>query len=224
MQQAGLVQRVQQLVRERLLQAYHTVQVDPHHYLIHLRQAHGLQVASYTELRNMDLRALDSIAASTIRGARKIAAVEGAGLGFGGLMTLLPDLGILAAISVRTVQKIGLIYGFPYLTDEEKSEMWIAMAAAAGVDISRDLFERRILQRFAPRVIESIAAKVGAELAEKSVARVVPVLSSALGATLNYYFVQGWGRRALRHYRSKNLELRAPQITTSPPVVGVLGP
>jgi len=218
MQQAGLVQRVQQLVRERLMQAYRTVQVDPHSFLLQLRAAHGLRVSSYAELRTADLRILDSVAESTIRAARKIAAVEGAGLGFGGVLTLLPDLGILSAISVRTVQKLGLIYGFEYTTDEEKAELWVAMAAAAGVDISRELFERKVLQRFAPRVIERIAAQVGVEIAEKSVARVIPVLSSALGATLNYYFVQGWGRRALHHYRQKNLDLRARPATPQLPV------
>jgi hypothetical protein len=200
---------VQELVRERLLQAYHAIEVDPQAFLIQVRNAHGLQVSSYEELRDFDLRALDQVAGSTIRAARKIAAVEGAGLGFGGFATLLPDFGILAAISVRTVQKIGLTYGFLYCTDEEKAEMWIALATAAGADISRDLLERKILRRFVPRVIETIAAKVGVEVAEKSLARVVPVLSSALGATLNYYFVQGWGQRAQRHYRQKNLDLRA---------------
>ena len=214
---SGLVHRVQQMVRERLLQAYNTVQVDPEHFLHHLRQAHGLQVTTYGELRALDIRLLDSLAKSTIRGARKIAAVEGAGLGFGGMLTLLPDISILAAISVRTVQKLSLIYGFEYSTDEEKAELWIALATAAGLDISREMFEKEVLQRFVPRVIERIAAKVGAEVAEKWVARVVPVLSSALGAGLNYYFVKGWGERAMRHFRQKNLEWRAPQTAPALP-------
>src|SRR5437588_9379440 len=162
----SLVHRVQQMVRTRLLQAYDTVQVEPGHFLQQLRRAHGLQVNSYRELQAMDIRVLDSIARSTIRGARKIAAVEGAGLGFGGMLTLLPDIGILAAISVRTVQKLSLIYGFEYSTDEERAELWLALATAAGVDITRDLVEKEVIERFVPRVVERIAAKVGVEVAE----------------------------------------------------------
>jgi len=206
----SLVHRVQQMVRTRLLQAYDTVQVEPGHFLQQLRRAHGLQVNSYRELQAMDIRVLDSIARSTIRGARKIAAVEGAGLGFGGMLTLLPDIGILAAISVRTVQKLSLIYGFEYSTDEERAELWLALATAAGVDITRDLVEKEVIERFVPRVVERIAAKVGVEVAEKWVGRIVPVLSSGIGAALNYYFVKGWGERAMRHFRQKNLQWRSP--------------
>jgi uncharacterized protein (DUF697 family) len=209
MANTSLVERVQQMVRGRLLQAYHTVQVDPGRFLLQLREAHGLQVSSYRDLRTVDVRVLDSVARSTIRGARKIAAVEGAGLGFGGMLTLLPDVGILAAISVRTVQKLSLIYGFEYTTDEEQSELWLALATAAGVDVTRELVEKGVLERFVPRVVERIAAKVGVEIAEKWVGRIVPVLSSGIGATLNYYFVKAWGERAMRHFRAKNIAFRA---------------
>ena len=43
-------------------------------------------------------------------------------------------MGILSAITLRTVQKLSLIYGFPYNTDAEVTELWIAMASAAGVE------------------------------------------------------------------------------------------
>lgn len=58
----------------------------------------------------------------------RIAAAEGAGLGMGGMLTIIPDLGILAAITVRMIQKLSLIYGFPYNTDQEEAELWVAAA------------------------------------------------------------------------------------------------
>jgi uncharacterized protein (DUF697 family) len=216
MANTSLVHRVQQVIRTRLLQAYHTVQVDPGRFFLQLREAHGLRINSYRDLRTLDLGVLDSVARSTIRGARKIAAVEGAGLGFGGMLTLLPDISILAAISVRTVQKLSLIYGFEYTTDEEQSELWLALATAAGVDVTRELVEKEVLERFVPRVVERIAARVGVEVAEKWAGRIVPVLSSGIGATLNYYFVKAWGERAMRHFRQKNLQWRSPALMSAP--------
>ena len=68
-----------------------------------------------------------------------MAAAEGAGLGMGGMFTMLPDLGILAAITMRMIQKLSLIYGFPYNTEEEEAELWVAAASAAGVDIGREI-------------------------------------------------------------------------------------
>ena len=103
----------------------------------------------------------------------KLAAAEGAGFGLGGILTIVPDLGILSAITMRTIQKLSLIYGFELNTDDEIAELWIAAASAAGVDISRELLEKEVVNRFVPRVIQRIAAKVGAEVTEKWMGRLI---------------------------------------------------
>jgi len=67
----------------------------------------------------------------------------------GGLLTF-PDLGILSAITLRTIQKLSLLYGFEFNTDEETADLWVAAASAAGVDISRELIEKEIVNKFFP--------------------------------------------------------------------------
>ena len=135
---------------------------------------------------------------TVIRSGMKMAAAEGAGFGLGGLLTIVPDLGILSAITMRTIQKLSLVYGFELNTDEEIAELWIAAASAAGVDISRELLEKEVVNRFVPKVIQRIAAKASAEVVEKWAGRLIPVASSAIGCALNYYFVRAWGQRAMR--------------------------
>ena len=149
----------------------------------------------------------------------KVAAVEGAGFGLGGLMTIVPDLGILSAITMRTIQKLSLVYGFEFNTDDEMAELWIAAASAAGVDISRDLLEKEVINKFVPRVIQRIAAKASAEVVEKWAGRVIPLASSAIGAALNYWFVRAWGERAKAHFRQRHLLARqqAPRAEVLPP-------
>jgi len=195
-------------MRNAFMKAYETVRVDPQNYLQHLRVAYGLPALTYDGVYSVDLTILDQIAEETIRGSMRIAAAEGAGLGFGGMFTILPDLGILAAITIRMIQKLSLIYGFAYNTEQEEAELWIAAASAAGVDISRDLVERRMVAKFIPRVIQRIAASASAEMVEKWAARLIPVVSSALGAGLNYYFMRVWGQRAVSHFRQRHLEAR----------------
>ena len=126
----------------------------------------------------------------------KIAAVEGAGLGLGGVATLVPDLSILAGITLRMIQKLSLLYGFEFNTDEEMADLWIAVASAAGVDISRELLEKEVVSRFVPKVIQRIAVSASAEAVEKWSGRFIPVVSSFLGAGLNYYFVRAWSADA----------------------------
>ena len=200
--------RVEDAVRQAFLKAYDTIKVDPQNYLEHLRIAYNLPALTYHGVYSVNPEVLDRIAEETIRAHMRMAAAEGAGLGLGGLLTMLPDLGILAGITLRMIQKLSLLYGFAYNTDEEEAELWIAAASAAGVDISRELVEKQFVKRFVPRVIQRIAVTASGEIVEKWTARLIPIVSSAIGAGLNYYFVKVWGERAIGHFRQKHLQLR----------------
>ncbi len=206
----GLVRRaVEAAIRRGFKKAFKTIAVSPQDYLFQLRAAHDLPVQSYQGMFTLPIDALDDVARQTIRASMKLGAAEGAGFGLGGIFTLIPDLSILSAITMRMIQKLSLIYGFEFNTDEEQAELWIAAATAAGVDISRELLEKQVVKKFVPRVMQRIAAKASTEVAEKWVGRLVPLASSAIGAALNYYFVRGWGRRAMAHFRERHLQMRA---------------
>lgn len=214
-----LRRRVEGALRAGFTKAYHTIEVNPEKYLEHLRMSYDLPALTYDGVFSVPTHVLDEIAADTITASMRMAAAEGAGLGMGGMFTLVPDLGILSAITLRLIQKLSLIYGFPYNTEQEQAELWIAAASAAGVDISRDLLERQLVSRFVPKVIERIAAKASAEIVEKWAARVIPLVSGVIGAGLNYYFVRVWGERALGHFRQKHWEarrLKQPQAIQLP--------
>jgi hypothetical protein len=203
-----LRRRVETALMSGFTRAYATVRVDPEKFLLQLRTAYRVPISGYHGVFSLEMGELDSVADSIIRSGMKVAAIEGAGLGLGGLMTIVPDLGILSAITMRTIQKLSLLYGFEFNTDDEIAELWIAAASAAGVDISRDLLEKEVLNKFVPRVIERIAARASTEVVEKWAGRVIPLASAAIGAGLNYWFVRAWGRRAQAHFRARHLQLR----------------
>jgi len=203
-----LRRRAEGAIRSGLARAYETIRVDPERFLFQLRAAYGLPIVTFHGVYSVEMSRLDDAAESVIRGGMKLAAAEGAGLGLGGILTIVPDLGILSAITMRTIQKLSLIYGFEMNTDEEIAELWIAAASAAGVDISRELLEKEVVNRFVPKVIQRIAARASAEVVEKWAGRLIPIASSAIGCALNYYFVRAWGERALAHFRKKHQETR----------------
>ncbi len=203
-------------IRKAFTRAYHTIKVDPDKYMEHLRMSYGLPAITYDGVFGVEMHTLDHIAEETIRASMKLAAAEGAGLGMGGMFTVLPDLGILSAITMRMIQKLSLIYGFPYNTEEEEAELWVAAASAAGVDIGRELVEKQVVSKFVPRVIQRIAVRTSAEIAEKWTARLIPVVSGAIGAGLNYYFVRVWGERALGHFRQRHLAARRQHERVEP--------
>jgi uncharacterized protein (DUF697 family) len=203
-----LKSRVEEDLRRGFTHAYETVKVDPSKFLLQLQAGYGLPITTYQGVYSVDLGLLDSVANDVTHASMKIAAAEGAGLGLGGLITLVPDLSILAGITLRAVQKLSLVYGFEYNSDNEIAELWMAAASAAGVDISREVLEKEVINRFVPRVIQRIAVKASTEVVEKWAGRVIPIASSVIGAGLNYYFVRAWGERAQVHFRQKHLALR----------------
>ena len=172
----GWIQRgLEGAIRRGFMRAYKTVKVDPDKYLEHLRMAYDLPALTYDGVYSVSPEMLDHIAAQTIRASMRMAGASGAGFGMGGMFTIVPDLGILSAVTLRMLQKLSLIYGFSYNTEEEESELWIAAASAAGVDISRELLEKQFVSKFVPRVIQRIAVKASGEIVEKWTARLIPV-------------------------------------------------
>ena len=208
--------RVENGLRSGFQHAYETVKVDPNKFLLQLRATYGVPINSFQGIYSVDVSLLDDLANRVIRSGMKLAAAEGAGFGLGGILTMVPDLSILAGITLRTIQKLSLIYGFEYNTEEETAELWIAAASAAGVDISREVLEKEVVNRFVPKVIQRIAVQASKEAVEKWSGRVIPIASSAIGAGLNYYFVRAWGDRAKTHFREKHLELRRRRIAAEP--------
>lgn len=202
-EQSWIRRRVEGALTSGLERAYQSVKVDPQHFLQEIRAGHGLQVRSIQDMSLLPREVLHGLADDTIATSMKLAAMEGLGLGFGGVFTLVPDMGILAAISLRMVQKLSLIYGFEYATEQEMAELWIGMATAAGLDVAKDVVEKQLVARFVPKLIQQIAAKASAEVVEKWAARIVPVISGVLGGALNYYFIKQWGRRAKAHYEQR---------------------
>jgi hypothetical protein len=90
------------------------------------------------------------------------------------------------------------------------------------VDISREVLEKEVVNRFVPRVIRAITAQASKEIVEKWAGRLIPLVSSAIGAGLNYYFVRAWGERAQRHFREKHLQLRQQLALAGAPQTPVL--
>jgi hypothetical protein len=190
-------------VRAGFRRAYRQVRLNPDEYLHHVRRVYDLPIERWSDVHRIDERRIQLPADRIVSASAKAAALEGIGLGIGGFASILPDMGILAAIVVRMLQKLSLVYGFEYSTQEEVAALWLAAASAAGLDFGRDFLEKQAVERLVPRIIDRVAVKFGAEVAEKWVGRLVPVVSAGIAGMLNYYLVRSWGRRAQKHFMER---------------------
>jgi uncharacterized protein (DUF697 family) len=198
------------LMRFGMRRGLRSVEVNPDDFRRQLSQKHGLWLPNFARMHDVPLERLDMIAAQLIRDASRLAAAEGAGFGLGGMITVIPDAGLLTAITLRLIQRLCLLYGFEAKGSDARLELWIAAAAASGMDYGKDLAEKQLIEKLAPRLAKRLAVKIGQEAAEKWVGRLIPLASSAIGGALNFSFVRGWGRRVQRNLRARYLAERAP--------------
>jgi len=196
-------------LRFGMLRGLRSVEIDPEDFRKYLSQKHELWVPHFGRMKDVPLDKLDAIADRLIHDAQRLALAQGAGFGLGGIMTLVPDAGLLTVITLRLIQRLCLLYGFEEKGTDQRIELWMAAAAAAGIDFSKDLAEKQMVEKLAPRLAGRLAVRIGEESAEKWVGRMVPLASSAIGGALNYTFVRSWGRRVQRHLREKHLAERA---------------
>jgi hypothetical protein len=198
-------------------QAYPRLEVNPEKYLENVRRIYGLPLKNWKDAHHLDERLIAPVSQKIIHSSARMAALEGMGFGMGGFATILPDMGVLAAITLRMLQKLSLVHGFEYSTAEEMGALWLAAATAAGMDFTRDFIEKQAVERLVPRIIDAMAAKVGAEVAEKWAGRLIPLASAGVAATLNFYFVRSWGRRAEQHFLQKHRAVRKIIVTSAVP-------
>ena len=197
------------VLRFGLRRGLRSVEVNPEDFRRQLADKHALWVPNFSRMQDVPLERLDEIAQKLIRDAERLAAAEGAGFGLGGMITLLPDASILTAITLRLIQRLCLLYGFETRGQDERVELWLAAATATGVDYGKDLVEKQMFEKLAPRIAQRLAVKLGEESAEKWVGRMIPLASSAIGGLLNFSFVRTWGRRVQRNLREKHVAMRA---------------
>ena len=207
----GIATSVSKLFRFGLRGGMRSIEINREDFRRYLARKHKIHVTDFRQLRYFPVEQLDAVAAALIRDAQRLAFWEGAGFGFGGMITLVPDAGLLTIITLRLIQRLCLLYGFDFRNEEQKRELWLAAAAATGMDFGKDLAEKQLVEKIAPMIVERLAVRLGAEAAEKWVARLVPLASSAICGGLNFGFVRAWGRRVQRN-------LHAQFIASQPPI------
>lgn len=158
---------------------------------------------------------LDEAARDYLRSAQLVATGSGGATGTLGLPGLALDLPVLVASTVGMVRRHALVYGFSDIEEAkgDRVPLLLAFATALGAESAIDRLATRLGASLAGPSIERLLARVVSEematrIATRWLARAVPLVSSATGAALDYLFLREVGRRSMRHYRERNLQVR----------------
>src|SRR5712692_10710776 len=151
---------VGRFLRFGVLRGLRSIEIDPEEFRRELSDKHGLWVPNFSRMKDVPVERLDAIAKQLIRDDERLALAEGAGFGLGGMITFLPDAGVLTVITLRLIQRLCLLYGLETRGEDERLELWLAAAAATGVDYGKDLVEKQMFEKLAPRIAQRLAVKL----------------------------------------------------------------
>jgi hypothetical protein len=183
------------------------------------------EVATLGELRALDLRTLDAIAAEVASQHQIGAMLEGAGCGLGGAALLAADIPLLFGVSMRVVRQISACYGIdPEAGGEAVIALKVFELACGGtrnryaelleLDALCDELDQLEPQRRAEKaaVLASLlmsreaTKRIVSLLLSRKLLQALPLVGAAVGAGFNYLFVADVSETATQIYRRRFLQ------------------
>jgi hypothetical protein len=174
----------------------------------------GFTVKKVSDLQLQDIEKLDPLARRFFSTNKVLAALEGAGCGFGGLALIGADIPALFGIGFRSIQQIGSAYGFDMRNPDMLAvimgifnagsglevavktsvlaDMHIAAAALAGKAAYGKLAERTntaLLTEIIQKSARSLPSQLAENLTKRKLSQAIPIVGAAIGAGFNYWFM-----------------------------------
>ncbi len=190
--------------------------------LIDRAKKKGIILKSIDELKKCDLKMLDECNKEHINFHEKTAAVQGAILGLGGILTATADLTTLIVEDFHMIQEIAFCYGYdPNDLIEKEIILRIIEAAIGGsemkfralkeIDELKKIKKRRRKAKVQKKGVSILGAKALEETVEniavalliRLLPRTLPVISIAVSAHSNHEIIEHTGNTSFMVYRKR---------------------
>lgn len=185
-------------------------------------------VENISELSYKNLELSDRLANEVHNWALGLAGVEGAATGATGLPGLVADIPALITLSLRTIHKIGLCYGFECKSEQDKQLILAIMSAAGANTVQEKTVSVALLQRINVLVakttwkkiaenaienkygieaaiiaIKTLAKQLGVNMTKRKTLQTIPIIGAGVGAAMNIAFVQDVAWAARRTFQER---------------------
>ncbi len=178
-------------------------------------------VTRLDELLGKPLELCDRLADEVARSSRNMAVVDGVVTGVGGLLLATAEVGALAVVAIRTVQRTGHCYGFPLDHPEDRAYILGVLMAAITKSPEERLEVLGKLQHvetwFLGEAIEAAATDViSGRLIRLASLEAVPGIGTVLGSVSNAVFIGQVSTGAQRIFQERWLQTNS-KVTIIPP-------
>ena len=171
-------------------------------------------VRNIKELGHKDLELSDRLANEVHNWANAIATTEGGAAGFFGIVGMVIDIPTLITLSLRTIHKIGLCYGYECKTEAYQQYIYAIMSAAGANTIQekavsvttlqamnrtiatmtwKKMAEKAMAKKYGLEAaimgIKNLAKQLGINITKRKASQAIPVVGTAVGAAMNLAFI-----------------------------------
>jgi hypothetical protein len=187
-------------------------------------RARGIDAGSIEELRDKPLEQLDPLARSLFSQNQILAALSGGGTSLGGPLLMVADVPVLFGIGFRTIQQVGAAYGFE-LTDPAYAPLVVGVfnVAASGSREAKEAalreggvaaaafahgsgYRGRRAQGTFREQMGHLPREIAKNLAARKLGQMIPIAGAAIGAGVNYWFIEQTATAASMLFRQLYLE------------------
>jgi hypothetical protein len=199
-------------------------------------------VTSTEDLRRLKLREPDTLADSFHKWAVGYAVLEGGAAGAIGLPGIAIDLPSLVTMALRAVRGIGVCYGYTSDSEEEREFVFGVLAAAGANSLAektsallylrqlevtllqqtfKAMAEKAAEQTFGKETaivaLRDVARQLGVNLTKRKMLQAVPFVGAAVGAGVNWTFMDDVAWAARRAYQERWFSDRTPSTRNVAP-------
>lgn len=185
------------------------------------------------EIDGRPLERLDTEVRVIRNWATAYASGEGALAGAAGIASLPIDLPAIVTLSLRTIRRVGVIYGYAGAGEQERQFIYAVLSIASADSMRQKRsaldslhgIETQLLaqswaalgERAARRGVgaeaalllaRDVAEKLGVNLTKRKALAAMPLIGAAIGATVNGWYMRDIGTAAQRAYQERWLQDR----------------
>lgn len=185
------------------------------------------RVRSLAELQTKNLALSDELADDVHNWAIGIAAGEGAAAGVMGFVGMAADIPAIITLSLRTIHKIGLCYGYE-ANNQEENQFVMGIMSAVGSNSMKEKHEALLFLRGVERMLiektwkqmakdtlvketvlitlRTLAKQLGINLTKRKALQAIPAIGAIVGSSVNGWYIKEVGWAARRSYQERWLK------------------
>lgn len=169
------------------------------------------------EIKNMNINSMSEVADNIINKRKKASFYQGATTGFGGAFTLVVDIPLVLTNALKTIQEVGLSYGYEQNAIKEKIYAVKVLQFTASDVVGKKKLSKELTHYGVYDGKEAISTVKGwREVFQnfrdsygwKKLLQTVPVVGIVFGAFVNKSYIEDIGEAANMFYKKRKITER----------------